>query len=84
MTNTSAPFKILLFGITKEIVGSSTIQLELSEPTVGALKAKLRSLYPDLGTLNYLAVAVNENYATDQQQLRLGDEIALIPPVSGG
>ena len=31
-----------------------------------------------------LSIAVNEEYATDERILKPGDEVALIPPVSGG
>ena len=46
--------------------------------------AHLRAQYPVLGELTSFAVAVNNEYAGPEQQLREHDEIALIPPVSGG
>ena len=79
---------ILLFGITKDIVGSSSLSLPLSSAnklkTVGELKAYLGSTYPRLNTLSSLAVAVNNSYAKDNLKIDNFDEIALIPPVSGG
>ncbi len=79
---------ILLFGITKDIVGSSTLSLSDSEgreiQTVKALKNHLKEKYPKLGELDTLAIAINSEYAQDNNIIQLGDEIALIPPVSGG
>ncbi|MBT8184598.1 MAG: MoaD/ThiS family protein, partial [Eudoraea sp.] len=60
---------ILLFGITKDIVGSSTISLPLSSAnklkTVRELKTYLGNTYPGLNKLSSLAVAVNNAYAQD-------------------
>lgn len=77
--------KIALFGITKEIVGTQSLAYELSEGgNVNALLAKLHQDYPRLQGLKSLLVAVNSEYADNEQVLNEKDEIALIPPVSGG
>ena len=77
--------KIALFGITREIVGTSLIELPAPAPaTVGALLDELRKQYPALGELRSCAVAVNNEYASNDQALHTVDEIALIPPVAGG
>ncbi len=76
---------IALFGIAREIVGKSS--LELSVPagqSAAGLLAELRAQYPALAGLRSLAVAVNNEYAADDVALHERDEIALIPPVSGG
>ncbi|WP_420601709.1 MoaD/ThiS family protein [Flagellimonas sp.] len=82
---------ILLFGITKDIVGSSTLSVPTSSATgrkiprtVKELKQFLGETYPELNKLSSLAVAVNNNYADDGEAINSYDEIALIPPVSGG
>ncbi len=79
---------ILLFGVTKDIVGSGTINVPLSSAnklkTVADLKHYLGSTYPGLTKLSSLAVAVNNSYAQDNAKIDNFDEIALIPPVSGG
>lgn len=82
---------ILLFGITKEIVGSPTLSVPTSSitgrkvpATVGELKEFLGNTYPELRSLTSMAVAVNHNYAEDHERINSYDEIALIPPVSGG
>ncbi len=79
---------ILLFGITKDIVGCSSLSIPVAKvsslKTVKALKDYLSNTYPDLKKLSSLAVAVNNNYAKDNTAIDTYDEIALIPPVSGG
>lgn len=77
--------KIALFGITKEIIGTSRLHFQLGEQvSVQALLSGLKTTYPALGNLNSLLVAVNDEYATPEQLLTEQDEIALIPPVCGG
>lgn len=76
---------ILLFGITKDLVGKQKLRMQLPETTVVAdFKKLLSEKYPELIELNSLAIAVNSEYATDDIVLQPNDEIALIPPVSGG
>ncbi|WP_139925269.1 MoaD/ThiS family protein [Hymenobacter sp. DG01] len=77
--------KIALFGIAREIVGQSSLEVTAPEgQSVQALLAGLREQYPALGGLSSLAVAVNNEYAEEGTTLTERDEIALIPPVSGG
>jgi len=76
---------ISLFGIAREIVGQPALELTAPEgQSVQELLTELRQQYPALGQLSSLAVAVNNDYATDATALHERDEIALIPPVSGG
>ena len=76
---------VALYGITKDIVGQPEIRQGLSMPaTVADLLGALRAKYPRLGELTSLAVAVNSEYAEVDWELHSNDEIALIPPVSGG
>ena len=82
---TNLQLTILTFGITRDIIGASEFQLQLPAPAnVDSLQQHLRSTYPALDDLRSLRVAVNGAYATPQQALQQADEIALIPPVSGG
>jgi molybdopterin converting factor subunit 1 len=77
--------KIALFGIAKEIVGQSVLEVAAPEgQEVQQLLEELRGQYPALRQLSSLAVAVNNEYAEDSQPLHERDEIALIPPVAGG
>jgi molybdopterin synthase sulfur carrier subunit len=77
--------KILAFGIAREIIGGAMIEIQLAEnATVTDLKFLLMNQYPRLNQLNSLLIAVNMEYAQPHQILQDCDEIALIPPVSGG
>jgi molybdopterin synthase sulfur carrier subunit len=77
--------KVALFGVTKDIIGQPEIRFSLPSPaTVHTLLEQLNTDYPRLQGLSALAVAVNSEYAERDQALQTNDEIALIPPVSGG
>jgi molybdopterin synthase sulfur carrier subunit len=81
----SMKIQILLFGIARDIVGQSLLELEHHEPlNVKAFKQILQDKYPKMNHLSYFKVAINQEFAEDEQQLKEGDEIALIPPVAGG
>ncbi|WP_291960046.1 MoaD/ThiS family protein [Maribacter sp.] len=77
---------VLFFGITKDIVGGSEISIsDVAKPlNVAELKKRLIDSYPEFSKLNSLAVAVNSEYADDSVILTGNEEIAIIPPVSGG
>jgi len=76
---------VLLFGIAKDIVGASKIELNFDDKiTVEALLHEIRVRYPKFKELTSLLVAVNDVYAEPQKLLNGDEEIALIPPVSGG
>lgn len=82
---------ILLFGVTKDIIGSPSLSIPTSSfngrgtpKNVGELRQHLCAAYPGLTKLSSLAVAVNNSYAEDSVEINSFDEIALIPPVSGG
>ncbi|RYY17376.1 MAG: MoaD/ThiS family protein [Cytophagaceae bacterium] len=77
--------QVALFGIAREIVGQPSLGVSMEAgQSVGGLLAALRAQYPELARLRSLAVAVNNEYADDSVALHERDEIALIPPVSGG
>lgn len=82
--NTKLSVKVKAFGITKDIVGGREVVIEVDGITVAALRRELLGKYPKLTGLRSLFIAVNQTYAADDQHLAEGDEIALIPPVSGG
>jgi molybdopterin converting factor small subunit len=51
---------------------------------VGELRTQLQAAFPSITVGLKYAVAVKQHYAADEVILRDGDEVALIPPVSGG
>jgi len=76
---------IKAFGISREIIGNRFLEMELPEGyTISDLKSELFQKYPLFDNLKSLYVALNNEYADDRSVLKTGDEIALIPPVSGG
>lgn len=76
---------VLAFGIAKDIFDGSSIEVELPENgTTQDLKESLENRYPRLKHLVSYLVAVNNEYASDECLLMEKDEIAIIPPVSGG
>ncbi|WP_375582171.1 MoaD/ThiS family protein [Cyclobacterium xiamenense] len=86
-TKTNKPvMEILLFGISKEIIGRQTLEVpkEANIKSVKGLKQWILSSYPEMGTIASFAIAVNQEYATDERLLGENQEIALLPPVSGG
>jgi len=77
--------RLLLFGITKDIIGESpSVYNLLNGQTAGDLIDQLVRDYPALKDLNSLAIAVNGEYASKNTLVKPSDEIAIIPPVSGG
>ena len=77
-------YKIIAFGITKDLLGGREASIEINGQTVGALRTALNERYPQLLDLRSLLIAVNNDYADEDVVLSHSDEIALIPPVSGG
>lgn len=78
-------YKINLFGITKDIVGSNVTEIVMSQSAdVQAVLGELKTNYPKLKDIKSLLIAVNNEYAELDLILSENDEIALIPPVSGG
>ncbi len=81
----SLSVSVLLFGITRDLTGQSAVSVPFSEgASVGDLISQLHRNYPALTGIRSLLVAVNGEYAESEQILAQNDEIALIPPVSGG
>ena len=84
-SSTKIKLKILAFGITKDILGASTIQIDLEQgATVADLKTHLIEQFPTMKDLNSLLIAVNNEYGDENLVLTERDDVALIPPVSGG
>ncbi|TSD66817.1 MoaD/ThiS family protein [Inquilinus sp. KBS0705] len=76
---------ILAFGIAKDIFGGSSISVDLpANADTASLKNILENKYPRLRQLASYMVAVNNQYAQDDSIINDRDEVAIIPPVSGG
>ena len=80
--------RVLCFGILREVLGAAEQTLELApgSETVGGLldAVEHRIAGPAAALLPRVAVAVNQQYAAREHVLHEDDEVALLPPVSGG
>jgi molybdopterin synthase catalytic subunit len=80
--------RVISFGILKEWLGPSAAPVELAEgATVATLLDLLRATLPERAqkeAFRGIAVSVNAEYAQGSQILYEGDEVGLLPPVSGG
>jgi molybdopterin converting factor subunit 1 len=78
--------RVLFFGRLKDIVGKSEENAELSEGArVEDLFARYGRSFPELAQFRSSVVAsVNQEFAEWRVQLSSGDEVAFLPPVSGG
>ncbi|MFD3164662.1 MoaD/ThiS family protein [Herpetosiphon sp. NSE202] len=75
---------IRFFAGLREALNQSSLSLDLAEnATVGTVLQQLAELHPNL-PLTGLAYAINRQYVTLEATLKPNDELALIPPVSGG
>lgn len=76
---------VLLFASYAEALGRDRISVDLpAGASVRELVDHVRGLAGADRLPATLLVAVNQQYATTQQRLTPGDEVALIPPVAGG
>ena len=77
--------RIRLFASLRERLGASELIRNVAQGcTAGDLMASLREEFPRLAGAGRVAIAVNAEYVDGGHVLAEGDEIALIPPVSGG
>ncbi len=78
--------RVRCFAAVREIVGVSELVVDLPEgSTLIQLISQLRCQFPQLEALTgSLLFSVNREYASTDTGLTTGDEVALIPPVSGG
>jgi len=77
---------VRLFAVVAEAAGERTFSLDLPEgATAAAVRDAVADRFPRAAVAcARVALAVNATYAPPEQPLRDGDEVALIPPVSGG
>ena len=77
---------VRLFALYRERAGCKTLPVELPEgATVADLTQEMRRQLPMLAPPEVqIVVAVNADYADPETVLRHGDDVCLIPPVSGG
>lgn len=81
-----AALDVLVFGVLRDHVAGNQLSVQLDLPaTAEDVVAKIGEQYPRLrGMLEVTRLACNQAYVSDDAVVRAGDEVALIPPVSGG
>ena len=76
---------VRFFAFYRERAGVSQTEVELPEgATPEELLVRLRSTYTSLPLSDSVLIAVNSEYVSPGAPLHEGDEVAFIPPVSGG
>ena len=77
--------KLVAYGIAKDILKAKEMLWPVTNGySIAALKQDLLKSYPAFGSLTKLSFAVDEEYRGDSYSLKAGDEVVIIPPVSGG
>lgn len=78
--------RVRLFAGVRERAGRADLDLEVAPPaTVAAVWDRLRAAHPALEPFaRAVRFAVNRTYVDPEHVLADGDELAVIPPVSGG
>ena len=78
--------RVLFFGMLKDVVQRGTEDLDLPESSVlSDVLAHYVQIIPSLKLLMpSVAISINQEYAEPETRLKEGDEVALLPPVSGG
>lgn len=78
--------KVLLFARARELAGGSEFDLSVADgSTTADCVAELTTRFAALEVMREsIVVALNFNYITDPVEVKDGDELAIIPPISGG
>lgn len=74
--------KVLLFGELAQLASAKELQLE-GYSNIDDINKYLQKTYPKLASKKY-AIALNKTIINESLLLNTGDEIALLPPFSGG
>jgi molybdopterin converting factor subunit 1 len=78
--------RVLFFGVLKDLAGRSSDTLSLPDHASAAdvVSHYQQRVSAHKGIFNSIAISVNQEYARPEMKLKSGDEVALLPPVSGG
>jgi molybdopterin converting factor subunit 1 len=78
--------KVLFFARARDLAGPARIDVEMPPgSTIGDLRRRLATDHPRLaGLLPDCAIAVDEEFASDDREVSPDAEVAVLPPVSGG
>ena len=84
--DTGRKINLKLYALIKDILGKDRIDMDwTNNMTVGDLRKKLDASYPILSIVNArFSISVNRKPVDDSELIRNTDEIAVLPPISGG
>jgi len=80
------PLKVLLFAAARQRVGAGSVELDIELPsTISDVCEVLVARYPELeGLVATSRWAIDQSFVDNSAKVHGNEEIALIPPVSGG
>lgn len=84
--DTGRKINLKLYASIKDILGKDKIDMDwTNNMTVGDLRKRLDASYPILSIVNArFSISVNRKPVDDSELIRNTDEIAVLPPISGG
>lgn len=82
---TADRLQVALFAGMAAAAGRRTLELPWERGTVAELRRRVAAACPEIvPLLANSAVAIGDRYATDGESVAAGDDVAIVPPVSGG
>ena len=86
MSNTGSKIDVRLYASVKDLLGKERIEVGWSDNmTAGDLRKKLNELFPILTQVNtQFTIAVNRKAVDEKKLVLMTDELAILPPISGG
>ncbi len=76
---------VLFFARARDLAGVDRIEITPAPANVGGLREEISRRFPSLTAfLTKCAIAVGNEFVSDDKALTESDEVALLPPVSGG
>lgn len=76
--------QVKYFARFREITGTDSESLETDSPDISGLMNEVFRAHPDLSREKSILIALNERFADLSSSLSDGDQVAVLPPVSGG
>jgi molybdopterin synthase catalytic subunit/molybdopterin synthase sulfur carrier subunit len=82
----TSPLRLLAFAGVRDVIGQAETMVDVALPcSADELWPHLIARYPALSPYRAsVRLAINGTYAMPTDRVAAGDEVALIPPVSGG
>ncbi len=76
---------VKFFASLREITGKEKIEIDVEEGcTVGKVLETFKNQYPEMRKYTDVILSLNRQYCTGDEKLSEGDEVTIMPPLSGG